>query len=356
MVTPTPHHTLGRRSFLGLVGGAVFSTTVLSACGSSETGAAASALTKPLPSGAPAAGTSLKIAGRSTQLQLETAGAAVDPLRFKVSEWVNASAGPDVIQAFRARAVDLASNALIPPIQAHDIDFDAKVVALAEKPKPTYVFATAPGTDIKEFADFKGKKLAFSQGQAQGVVLLRTLETAGIGYDEVELVALPSTDVLTALQAKQVDVAVTGGADAAKYLADYERDGARAIKAEEVDLLTVLWSPTEVLAKKENLLAVQDYVRAWSQAQVWAWENAEAWKKAFYVEDQGVSPAEADLIWKDTNKPLFPKKWDDAVTWGQQTIELLAKGEFIKTFDAKELFDFRFEGLPAQFVDAEYTK
>jgi sulfonate transport system substrate-binding protein len=347
---------LQRRGFLSLAGGALLGMTALSACATADGADVAKALKEPLATGAPKAGTSLKIAGRTTQLQLEAAGSAIDPLSFKVEEWINATGGPEVIQAFRAKAADVASNALIPPIQAHDIKLDTKVVAVLEKPKPTYVFATAPGTDIKTFADFKGKKLAFSQGQAQGVVLLRTLDTAGISYDDVELVALPSSDFLTALQGKQVDVAVLGGLDSAKYIDDYGRDGARAIKAEEVDLLSILWAPTAVLADDNNERAIQDYIRAWAQGQVWAWENAEEWKKFYYVDTEGLSPEDADRIWSSTNQPLFPKKWDDAAAWGQQTIDLIAKGGFVKKFDAEVLFDRRFEGLAATFVDAKYTK
>ncbi|MGW6195582.1 ABC transporter substrate-binding protein [Kribbella sp. NPDC055110] len=351
-----PVTSLSRRGFLLLSGGAVLGTTALSACASADANGASEALAGALPTGAPKSGTTLKIAGSSTQLQLKAAGPAIKPLDFTVGEWVNASGGPEVIQAFRANAVDVASNALIPPIQAHDINLDTKVVAVAEKPKPTYVFATAPGTDIKDFSQFKGKKIAFSQGQAQGVVVLRTLDTAGIRYDEVKLVALPSSAFLTALQSKQVDIAPLSEPSVTKYVGQYERDGARAIRAEEVDLLSILWTPTKNLADEDKVRAIQDYIRVWAQGQVWAWENAEKWKKFYYVDDQGVSPADADRIWKYTNKPLFPKKWDDAAVWGQKTIDLIAEGGFIKKFDVKELFDSRFEGLAATFVDAQYTK
>jgi sulfonate transport system substrate-binding protein len=93
------------------------------------------------------------------------------------------------------------------PIQAHYQGFDAKIVAINITRKPNYLFATKPGSDIRSVADFRGRRLAFSQGQAQGVVLLRALKKAGLKYDEVELVPLTSNQFLTALQSGQVDIA-----------------------------------------------------------------------------------------------------------------------------------------------------
>lgn len=76
-------------------------------------------------------------------------------LPFKVSSWPNIAAGPDVINAFRAGSLDVATNAGIPPIQAHYQGFDAKIVAINITRKPSYVFATKPGSDIRTVQDFK---------------------------------------------------------------------------------------------------------------------------------------------------------------------------------------------------------
>ena len=69
--------------------------------------------------------TSLTISIRRTRIQLEGAG-LINELPFTVKEWANLEAGPDVIQGFRARSVDLANNAGVPPIQARAINYDAK--------------------------------------------------------------------------------------------------------------------------------------------------------------------------------------------------------------------------------------
>ena len=87
------------------------------------------------------------------------------------------------------------------------------------------------------------------------MVVLRALKQAGIANGDVDLVELPSTQFLTALQSGQVDAAPLGEPTLTKYLTQYAGDGARRVPTDVVDLLTVLWAPIEVLndpAKREK--------------------------------------------------------------------------------------------------------
>lgn len=343
---------LGRRSFLALAGGTVLS---LAACSPQAGTLAGAEPSGALPSGKPAPGTELKIAARSTQLQLKPSGLGKE-LEFTVAEWPNLTAGPDVIQGFRAKSIDLATNAGIPPIQAHAIGLQAKIVAVQVRRNPLYTFATAPGSSLTKAEDFRGKKIAFSQGQAQGVVVLRALKEAGLKNSDAELVPLPSTQFLTALQSGQVDVAPLPEPTLTKYLDQYAKDGAGAVKTDVVDLLTVLWVPTEVLDDPEKTKAVRGFVSLWARGQVWAWENQDEWIDTYYVKDQGVSKEDGRRIVDSQRKPQFPVSWDEALAWEQETADLLAEGGFVPKQKASALFDRRFEGLAAEAVAAEYRE
>jgi len=277
-------------------------------------------------------------------------------LPFKVSSWLNIGAGPDVINAFRAKSLDVANNAGIPPIQAHYQGFDAKIVAIDITRKPNYLFATKPGSDIRSVADFKGRKLAFSQGQAQGVVLLRALKKAGLKYDEVDLVPLTSNQFLTALQSGQVDIAPLANQQAPAYLQQYRSKGAHVITTDVVDLLNLLWAPTSVLNDSAKAAAVAAYIPYWAKGQVWTYENPDAWNEEFYVKTQNLTLAQARGISKLANKPLFPPSWGEAIKWEQETADLLAEGGFVKKFDVSSLFDHRFESIAAKAVPAEYRR
>ncbi|MFF1704996.1 ABC transporter substrate-binding protein [Streptomyces sp. NPDC058252] len=337
-------------SLLGVAAAAGLSGCAGASAADTRSKGAASA---PLAAKVPSA-TKLKIASYqgSQELQLKLAG--LSELPFTVSSWVNIGAGPDVINAFRAKSLDVGNNAGIPPIQAHYQGFDAKIVAINITRKPNYLFATKPGSDIQDVQGFRGKKLAFSQGQAQGVVLLRALKKAGIKYDDVDLVPLTSNQFLTALQAGQVDIAPLANQQAPAYLKQYGPKGAHSITTDVVDLLNLLWAPTSVLADSAKAAAVAAYIPRWAKGQVWVYEHPDAWNQEFYVKTQNLTLAQAQSITKLANKPLFPPSWDEAVKWEQETADLLAEGGFVKSVKVGSLFDRRFEGIAAKAVPAEY--
>ncbi|MGW7820363.1 ABC transporter substrate-binding protein [Streptomyces puniciscabiei] len=313
------------------------------------------AATRPLADKVPA-GTSLKIASYLGQQQLQFRLAKLPQLPFTVANWLNIGAGPDVINAFRAGSLDLANNAGVPPIQAHYQGFDAKIVAIDLTRKPNYVFATKPGSDLHSVAGFKGRRLAFSQGQAQGVVLLRALKQAGLTYDEVKLVPLTSNQFLTALQSGQVDVAPLANSQAPAYLKQYEAKGARTIPTDVVDLLNLLWAPQSVLNDPAKAAAIAAYIPQWAKGQVWQYEHPDVWNEEFYVKTQNLTPEQARGISRLANKPLFPPSWAEAIKWEQETADLLAEGGFVKKFDVGSLFDHRFESIAARAVPEEYRK
>ncbi|MGW0282037.1 ABC transporter substrate-binding protein [Streptomyces sp. NPDC003236] len=347
---------LDRRLFLTSLLGASAAVAGLGGCaGGSAAADTEGALTRPLAAKVPA-GTSLKISSYQNVQQLQFRLAKLPALPFEVSDWLNIGAGPDVINAFRAKSLDLANNAGIPPIQAHYQGFDARIVAINVTRKPNYLFATRPGSDIRTAEDFRGRKLAFSQGQAQGVVLLRALKKAGLKYDQVTLVPLTSNQFLTALQSGQVDVAPLGNSQAPAYLKQYGGKGARVIRTDVVDLLNLLWAPRSVLADPAKAAAVAAYIPHWARGQVWSYEHPDVWNEEYYVKTQNLTLDQAKSITALANKPLFPPSWDEAIRWEQETADLLAEGGFVKRFDVSSLFDHRFEAIAARAVPAEYRR
>ncbi|MFF3928782.1 ABC transporter substrate-binding protein [Streptomyces hirsutus] len=350
-----PASGIDRRLFLSSLVGVTAAAAGLSGCAGSSAAADKASANAPLAKKVPA-GTSLQISSYQNFQELQLKLAGLDDLPFEVGEWLNIGAGPDVINAFRSKSLDLANNAGIPPIQAHYQGFEAKIVAINITRRPNYLFATRPGSDIRTTADFRGKRLAFSQGQAQGVVLLRALKEAGLEFDEAELVPLTSNQFLTALQSGQVDVAPLAHSQAPSYLKQYGAKGARTIPTEVVDLLNLLWAPEPVLADRAKAAAVAAYIPYWAKGQVWQYEHPDEWNREFYVKTQNLPPAQAEAITELANKPLFPPSWAEAIAWEQETADLLAEGGFVKEFDVGELFDRRFEAIAAGAVPEEYRR
>ena len=326
----------------------------LGACVAPGSGGTTLAADAALPQTVPT-GTSLSIASSlgAEQLQLQLAG-LIDTLPFKVSSWPNIGAGPDVLAAFRAGSLEVGINAGIPPIEAYNQGYQTRIVAINLTRSPTYVFATKPHSTIASVADFRGKNLAFSQGQAQGVVLLRALQKAGISYKDVNLVNLTSDQFLVALEAGQVDIAPLPVTQLPNYLNSYGKDGAHSITTEVVDFLTLLWAPQTVLQDAAKAAAIAAFVPIWAKGAVWVYEHPDAWQQDFYVKTQNISAAQAEQVVQLSPKPWFPTSWDSAIAWEKTTVDLLAEGGFIKSFDPTALFDRRFEHLAAAAVPATY--
>lgn len=342
---------MGRREFLAAAAGAV-GALGLAACSADATGAVTLGLSSPLPKTV-SSSTSLVIAPVTAQLALRASG-QLARLPFKVSSWPNLEAGPDVIEAFRAKALDVAENAGIPPIQAQSTGLAVKIVAVGLNRKPQYWPVTAPGSDLTSASQFRGKKLGFSQGQAQGVVLLRILAQAGISVKDVDLIPLTSDEFATALEAKQVDAAVMSQPDLQEYLNGFAREGAHVIQTNVIDLLDILWSPVEVLEDADKAAAVAAYIPFWARNTVWEYENSRRWIQTYYVDNQHLTAEQGQLIVKSAGKPLFPPSWDSAIAWERQTAQLLAAGGYDPKIDATELFDRRFEGIASAAVPATY--
>jgi sulfonate transport system substrate-binding protein len=330
--------TLGRREFFlaGLALIAVFAAN----------GSHAAAIPDKVP-----AGTTLAIGDPYTQQALILSG-EIGKLPFKV-EWANISGGPRTIQAFRAHALDLGAVADIPPIHANWTGLPVKIVAARFRQDPiahpVYQIGVAPGAQIRTLADLRGKRIAYSPGQAQGALILRILNKVGLRKQDVKLVELPSTtDVYAnALAGKLVDAAPLGVMFAKRYLVQYGRDGGRAISHGLRDDAAYLYAPTSVLADPAKAAAIREYIKIWARAWRWVGAHPAQWAQGFYVVNQGLTPGDAKFADAVEGVSEFPAHWDDVIKRQQETVDLLAQENHQPRLNAADLFDRRFETVAA---------
>jgi sulfonate transport system substrate-binding protein len=316
------------------------------------------ALDAPLPQSVPP-GTKLVIGDPTTQRVLEHNGWLKD-LPFEV-EWAQITGGPAVTEAFHAKALDVGSAANIPPIHATWVGIPVKMIAvrLREDPVafPLYELGVSPKSKLVSLADLRGRKIAYSPGQVQGEVVLRTLEAQGLTKADVTLVELPSTgDVyLNALVSGLVDVAPLGAGVATKrYLDNYAKDGAKVLRHPPFrdDLLT-LYVRQETLEDPAKAAALRAYVQLWAKAVAWQEANKAAWADLYYVKNQGLSPEDARHVVESAGEAVIPRDWTEAIGLQQASIDLLAREGGQKRFDAAQIFDRRFETLAADALQQE---
>lgn len=305
-------------------------------------------------------GVVLAIGDPTTQRSLEYSG-EIKNLPFKV-EWARITGGPNTLDAFRAKALDIGSAADIPPIHATWVGVPVKIVAvrLRKDPleHPIYSIGVAPGSHIDRLEDLRGKRIAFSPGQAQGALVLRVLKKLGIDKKDVTLVELPATsDVYSnALAARLVDAApLGGGLTVKKYLEGYAKEGARVFAHGLIDDPSVLWVRTETLQDPAKAAAIKQYVKFWGRATEWAQAHRDEWTTRYYVKDQGLSSDDAKSIVRSAGEYDIPANWDEFIRRQQATVDLLAKETGRKNFDAQILFDRRFEHLAGEGIAADKT-
>jgi sulfonate transport system substrate-binding protein len=330
---------------------------LLSGCGGAAKAGAGQqlALDAALPASVPA-GVKIVVGDPATQKALELSGQVSKVSGFV--QFANLSGGPQTTEAFRAHALDVGSVAEIPSIQATWTGLHVKIVAskFRQDPinHPIYKLGIAPGVNVKTLADLRGKKIAFSPGQAQGALILKVLKKAGLTKDDVKLIELPSTgDVYpNALAAKQVDVAPIGGVSIKRYLGKYGKDGGTTIDHGLRDDAGHLYVPTESLQDPGKAAAIKAYVAAWGVAQDWIDKHPKEWIEGYYVKDQGLTAADGQWLVDNAGKSDISSDWSDAIKRHQETIELLAKETNHPVIQAADLYDLRFQTVAADAIKA----
>lgn len=296
-------------------------------------------------------GTTLRIGDPKTQRALELSGEA-EKLPFKV-QWANISGGPRTIEAFRGNALDLGAVADIPPIHATWTGLPVKIIGAAFRQNPIehpiYKLGIAPGAKVDTIEDLKGKKIAYSPGQAQGALVLRILQKAGLTQKDVTLVEMPSTgDVyVSALASKLVDAAPIAEANQPRYLANYARDGAKLISHGLRDDAWYIYAQQSVVDDPAKAAALREYVKAWGRAAEWIYAHPDEWIKGYYVQQQGLSTEDGRFLAASAGRPEIPADWNDVIARQQATIDLLAKETGKPPLNAADLFDRRYEGVAA---------
>lgn len=294
-----------------------------------------------------APGTKLVIGDPQTRVALTLSG-ELAKLPFKV-EWANISGGPQTIEAFRAKALDVGSVADIPPIHARWTGLETRIVAtkyrLDPVANPIYVIATAPGSGIARLEEIKGRKIAFSPGQAQGALVLRVLKKLKLERSDVNLIELPSVGdtYVNALASKLVDAAPIAEANKQRFAQNYERDGAKVLAHALRDDPSFLYVAKTSLEDADKAAAIRAYVAAWGRATKWIETHPDEWIKGYYVKDQGLKEDAGRFLVQSNGSPDVPLDWVAATERLQETVDLLAEELKKPPFKAGTLFDRRFE-------------
>jgi sulfonate transport system substrate-binding protein len=334
-----------------LAGAAVLAAALstLTACGKDP--AVALELTAALPEKVPS-GTVIRIGDPAIQSIIETSGLDKELTSAGVQvEWANISGGPQSIQAFRGNKLDCSAVADIPSLFAAWTGTSTRIVfqSVTVDPLkyPTYELGVAPGVSLRSLAELRGKKIAYSAGQAQGALVLRVLQKAGLKQSDVQLVDLTSKadSYVTALGSKAVEVAPLGAANAKKYAKKYP--GGSTLPTGIRDDASTLYCLTSSVQDAGKAAALKVYVGVRAKALLWENEHPEEYAKAYFVGNQGLSLEAAKEAQALSGPNGIPATWDNAIARLQATADLLAAEQKHDKLDVTTLIDRRFEKVEA---------
>jgi sulfonate transport system substrate-binding protein len=119
--------------------------------------------------------------------------------------WAEFPAGPQLLEALNAGAVDFGNTGEAPPIFAQAANPQLVYVAY-EAPAPRGEAILVPkDSPIKTLADLKGKKVALNKGSNVHYLLVKSLEKAGVQYSEIQPTFLTPADARAAFEKGAVD-------------------------------------------------------------------------------------------------------------------------------------------------------
>lgn len=289
----------------------------------------------------------------SQQVTLQASG-ELEELPFDV-EFSNFVGGPEVLEAFRADAADIAQVGDTPPIHAF-ASGEVVPIVLATQTESGHYLTSSPEFELESLDDLEGARIAYAEGTAQASGVLRALDRAGLDTEDVELVRVTLGEFSEALQANEVDVAPLNEPRLTRYLEGYEDQGATFLTEEETEGplspgLSFLYAREEVLQDADLVAAVQSYVEHYIRAQQWVNDNPEEWIEAYFVDSQGVSAEEGERIVEEDGARVFPLLDDALIDQQQATIDLAWDiGELPNEVDANDMFDQRFNDVIEETV------
>jgi sulfonate transport system substrate-binding protein len=264
--------------------------------------------------------------------------------------FANFTSGPLRLEAIRAGAAQVGAVGDVPPILAQFSGAGVVIVGAVTTSGPATIFATAPGSGIKELKDLKGKKVGINAGTSQQATVYRDLRGSGLTIDDIKPINLGLAEFADALRSNQIDAAVLKQPDRYRYLASVAGTDAKEIPDVPGGStnLKYLYASKTALKDPAQSAAIRDLVIHWYRAHLWRNSNQSTWISEYLVKDQRLNKADAQSVAdSDGTSTRIPNWKSELIPTQQDTIDLLQKaGQFKgKTLKAEDEFDLRFADL-----------
>ena len=243
------------------------------------------------------------------------AGVADTPYKVAKSEFAS---GNLIAEAINAGALDVGGMSEIPPIfVAGAPGNQVRIVAVLQGDVNNQVVLVPSGSKAQAFADLKGKRIGYVKATTSHYILLRLLDEAGLGWSDIQPVALSPQDGLAAFSSGAIDAWVIYGV----VVQQARAAGARVLRT----ALGILSGNYLVAAAKSALddplkrQALGDYLGRYAKVAEWANADDARWAQARSAAT-GVPAALYLREFKERSGPTRLLKISDAAIASQQGV------------------------------------
>ncbi|WP_241248952.1 ABC transporter substrate-binding protein [Rhodococcus sp. X156] len=275
---------------------------------------------------------------QSVQSVLKVSG-QLDELPYKV-EWASFTAGPPLLEALNAKAIDLGSVGDSPPVLAQAAGIEARIVSVEERDKANDFLLTRDGTGIRTAADLKGKSVAVAKGSSSHGLLIGLLQQAGLSQDDVTVRYLAPPDAQSAFAAGQVDAWAVWNPYYAVAIASA---GAKVV-ADGTTLstgYTYTVASTAALADPTTEAAIKDFLVRLVKARAWAAAHPDQWVPVYSQLTN--LPASVATVTFDTSRGRAIPIDDRVIARQQELADRFAAVRLIPSAPkVRDFFDDRF--------------
>lgn len=123
-------------------------------------------------------------------------------------EWKEFQEGPALVEALNAGSIDMGRTGNSPVIFAQASGASFVILAAGKSKFKGSGILVPEGSSIKRIEDLKGKEIGFAKGSSSHYLLTKTLEKAGIHYDDITPAYLSPGDARVAFEQGNIDAMV----------------------------------------------------------------------------------------------------------------------------------------------------
>jgi sulfonate transport system substrate-binding protein len=278
-----------------------------------------------------------------TELLLRTVG--LRPEGFTVS-YANFQSGQLVVEALNGGSLDFGSMSEIPPIfaaAAPKLNF--RQIAVVHGDVNNQVVLVPKGSPARSIADLKGKRVGYVRATTAQYFLLRMLEEAGLGWDDIQPVALGVSDGASAFAQGALDAWAIYGFPIQRAIAT---EGARILKT-AYGILSgnyLVCAHVDALADPDEVAKIGDYLRLMRRGYAWAATHPREWAKVV-ADNIGVPLAYVEDQFRRRSDVYSLRPIDAAAIRSQQAVaDVFAAQKLIPArVDVHRLWDDRFNAI-----------